>query len=145
MEISVSVGGKRPWQATAIAVLNIIGTVLAFLFGLMFIFMQGFISSMLSSGTDVSGAEVGLAGMIGSFALVGGIVMIGIGVLLIFMTRGLFRGQKWSPIVSIIFAILGVLGALSSFDSSTVLPLVIDAFILYCAFICVKHPFFHKG
>lgn len=140
-------GMKRPWQGTALAVIDIIAVVLAFMFGLLFLFMQGFISSILGSGDIVvegadAAAATGLMGLIAGFAMVVGVVLLLMGVLEIFMARGALKGQKWSPIVSIIFAILAVVGMLTSYDNGQVFGLAVNAFVLYLAIMCVKHPFY---
>lgn len=142
----------RPWQGTALGVIDIIGTVFSFLFALLFLMFQGMIASLLGAAptaVDVNGAQIqGAQGVMAIFAGLGmvmGVVLLGFGVLGIFLARGAFKGQKWSPIVSIIFAALGIVGLLTSFSSSSVLSLVIDAFTLYVAVMCVKSPYFNKA
>ena len=141
VEVAVSVSGKkRPWQGTVLAILNIIGVVFAFIFGLLFLVLIGLLGGVGGTMEPEMGGM--FVGMMGGFAIGGGIFMIAIGVLLIFMARGALKGQKWSPIVSIVFAVLGILGALSAYDSSMLLTLVLNAFILYLGVMCVKHPFY---
>jgi len=144
----------RPWQGTVLGVFDIIGVVFAFLFAILFLFPQGMIATFLggaASGVDVTGsaeataAVGGLMGMLASLGIVVGIVMIGIGILLIFMARGAFKGQKWSAIVSIIFAVLGLVSALANLNNgigSVAFSLLLNLFTGYCAFMCIKSPFF---
>jgi len=143
----------RPWQGTALGVIDIIGTVGAFLMALVFLFFQSMFSGLgqmaAESGmpTPDSVAATGVFGFLGGLGLVVGVVMIGFGVLAIFMAIGAFKGQKWSPIVNIVFAVLGILSLLSNmggFNSSMILSLAINVFAGYCAYICVKHPFYGK-
>jgi len=142
----------RPWQGTALAVVDIIGTVFTFLAGIAFLFLQGMISSLLgaapvevSGSAEATAAVGGLMGMLAGFSAVIGIVLIAIGILLIFMTRGAFKGQKWSPIISIVFVILGIVSLVTNFtgvNGSFIFSLVVDLFVLYCAVMCVKSPYF---
>jgi len=111
------------------------------------------ISSLFGAATEAAseaGAEAvvaagGLMGMLAGFSAVIGIVLIAIGVLLIFMTRGAFKGQKWSPIVSVVFVVLGLLSLISNFagvNGSLIFSLVVNLFTLYCAIMCIKSPYF---
>jgi len=152
MEEKSLVKSGRPWQGTFLGVIDIIGVVFAFLFSILFLFLQGFISSLLSSvSTSITtnvgtanGAVVGagLFGFLAGFSLVIGFILIGAGILGIFMARGAFKGQKWSPILAIVFAVLGLLGMLSNFSNSQITGLVIDAFIVYLGAVCVKDPYY---
>lgn len=146
---------SRPWQGTTLGILHIIGAVLAFLGGIAFLFLRDLMSNMMNPMTiAVQGQEAqtiqlsatGVAGIVGSLGLVAGLLLIGFGVLAIFITRGSFKGQKWAPIVAMIFAILGVLGNLSSFslEKGSLVQLAVNAFVIYCTIICVKHPFYGK-
>lgn len=149
MPMASAGGMKRPWQGTALGVIDIIAVVFAFLFGLLFLFMQGFISSILGSGDVVvegvdGAAATGLMGMLAGFAMVIGVVLLLIGVLEIFMARGAFKGQKWSPITSIVLAGLAIAGMVTNFDNSQIFGLVVDVFILYLSVMCVKSPFYNK-
>ena len=137
-EVSKAVGG-RPWQATFLGVLSIIGAVFAFL---VMLFMA-FLTFGVGAGVAQIGVPelTGVFNMLSGFVFVGVIIFAGLGVLAIFMARGMFKGQKWAPIVSIVFSVMALVGVLSNFDP---VILVIDAFILYLAIMCVKHPFFNR-
>lgn len=145
MAQSVTTGSGRPWQGTALGVLNIISTVFSFLFGLLFLFGGGLIGSFIGGG-ELSGGEGadGIMGFFAGFAVVIGVVLIGVGILEIFMARGAFNGQKWSVITSIVFAVLGVVSGLSNFSTAQLLSLAVCLFTLYTAVVCVKHPYY-KG
>lgn len=153
-------GAKRPWQGTTLGVLDIIGTVFLFLGGIMFFFMKSFLTDFLGSGVlelegleGVEGVDVeaateavsGLAGMMGTLGVFVGVILLVLGVLGIFMARGAFKGQKWSPIVSIVFSVLGVVGMATSWNNSQIVSLVIDLLIIYLAVMCVKSPYFNRG
>lgn len=147
----------RPWYGTALGVLDIIYTVFTFLFALLFLMFQSMISgffaatgTMMVNGVQVEGAEAaeaaeGMLAVFASFGIVIGVIFLGFGVLGIFMARGAFKGQKWSPIVSIVFAALAIAGMLTSFSNSQLFGLALNAFTLYVAVMCVKHPYFNQA
>ncbi len=73
-----------------------------------------------------------LPGVLGGLLAVMGILFIGFAVLGFFIGRGLWRVQNWARIVAIIFAILGVLGAIYSIISgqfTAIVSLVIHGVI----------------
>jgi len=141
---------KRPWEGTALGVVDIIATVFAFLGALGFLFLQsvitGFLSSAQSTGDiAVTGAATGIFNVFASLGIVIGVILIGLGVLSIFLARGSFKGQKWTVIVNLIFGILGLLSALSSVGSMAnqmFVNIAIDAFIIYCSVMCLKSAYY---
>ncbi len=163
---------KRPWQATFLAVINIIGAVLTSLVGLILLFLQQALPGMLKvlgvsgellqeevkkqaaqNGTvaqtvdpeQIHKLTEGLSSIVGGVGMFLGIIVLGIAILLIFMSRGALKGQKWSPIMSTIFSAIALLGALSSLtQAGNAVPVVIQGFILYCAIVCITNPFFQK-
>lgn len=165
---------KRPWEGTTLAVLDILWVVFFFLAGLALLFLQQAIPSLLkvaggsseliqeevtkelsSRGVDVSQVDIekvnqlteGAVGILSSFGLVIGIILIGIGIFMILMARGALKGHKWSPVISLIFAAIGLLGALTSLSQggNAVLAIAINGLIVYCAIMCLKHPYFDKN
>lgn len=100
MEKSVPTGVK------VLAILNYIGAALTIILALIFFFGAGAIGSLADKipGLGVLGAGV---------FIVLGIVMLGLGVLSIFIGRGLWKGQNWARIVSIIFLALGIISSIS--------------------------------
>ena len=146
-----AVSSGRPWQATFLGVLDIIATIFTFLLGILFFFMQGFISSFLDSGA-LEGAEgvdatnaaeaAGALSFLGGLGAAVGVIFIGIGVLYIFMTRGAFKGQKWSPILTVVFGGLGLINVAMNFSTGQIGTLVINLFVIYLAVMCVKSPYF---
>ncbi len=99
------------------------------------------------NGVQVEGAEAAQSVLekFAGFGVVIGVVLLGLGVLGIFMARGAFKGQKWSPIVSIVFAALAIAVILTSFSNSQLFSLALNAFTLYVAVMCVKHPYFNQA
>jgi len=115
-----------PAGVKVISVLYYIGAVFAVIFGLLFLFGAGMISSFIS--------QIPLLVAPGtSVFIVTGIIMIAIGVLSFFVGRDLWKARKWARIVAIIFAALGVLiGVISMIQgniTSNIVGLVINLVI----------------
>jgi hypothetical protein len=101
---------EMPVGVKIIAVLDYIGAALGVIFGLLFLFGAGAVGSMMPYFGALGGAMFAVAG----------VFMIGLGVLAFFVGRGLWRGQAWARIVSIILAVLGVISALFSIFGNNV-------------------------
>ena len=114
--------GQVPTGVKVISVLYYIGTVLELIFGV-----------LLFVGSGAIKTKVPLLAFLGPFLIIGGIILIGLAVLSFFVGRGLWKGKKWSRIVAIIFAVLGVLfalvGMIQGQVASNIIGLVISAAI----------------
>lgn len=97
-----------PVGVKVLAVLQYIGAVVSFLFGLFFIFGATTMISVMTSMMSVPGEMVK-----GVFVFLG-VLFVGIAVLYFFMAKGLWKGKNWARITSIVFCCLGVLSALLS-------------------------------
>ena len=93
--------GQVPTGVKIISVLYYIGAVFELLLGIALFFGAGALK-----------AKIPFLAFLGPFLIIGGIVLVGLAVLSFFVGRGLWKGQKWSRIVAIIFAALGVLLAI---------------------------------
>lgn len=117
--------GQVPTGVKIISVLYYIGAGLSILFGLLFLVGAGFMGILAS--------QIPLLGLLGSgLFVVVGIVVIGLGVLSIFIGRGLWKGKNWARIVAIIFSVLGILSGLYSIvkgSYSSLLGMVINLVI----------------
>lgn len=117
-------GKEVPVGVKIISVLGYIGAVLVLLLGIGMIAGAGFIASFLE----------GLA-ILGAGLFVGlGIVLIALAVLGFFMARGLWKGQNWARILTIIFSGIGFLQALIALiqgNFGSIVTLVIDGIIAY--------------
>ena len=137
---------KRPWQGTFLGVLNVIGLVLI---GLISIFLLiaivgggAMISQMIESSAEIASLPIAsLFGTMGSILLVPVFAIFALG---LFITIGIFKGQKWSIIVSIIFTVLGILSAFSNMGDINFSILLINAFVLYLEVMCLKDPFYNN-
>ena len=135
--IPVTSGVARPWQGTMLGVLSIIGAVflgIVVIFSLIAIIGGTAILSQIQSGSTL--AIGGLIGTLGALIIVPFILLF---VLQVFITRGLFKGQKWSVILLLIFSIFGILDALTS---KAIITILINVFIIYAEYVCLKHPFY---
>lgn len=124
----------RPWQGTTIGVLNIIGLATSAILALVLIVFSAALSAYIQ--------ETPLALLAGAGTVILGIVIIPFIILGIFITIGIFKGQKWAVIVSLIFTGLGLLGNLFSFN---LIGLIINGFLLYCQIICLNDPFYNQN
>jgi hypothetical protein len=125
----------RPWQGTFLAVLNIIGLIFTGLF-IPFAILIIVGGSMLSS---VEKINPGMAMLFGGGGLVILLILLFFFILGIFIVRGLFKGQKWAVIISLVFSALGVIQLVFNFDLFSAL---LTALFLYLEISCLLHPFY---
>lgn len=115
-------GGKKaaksiPIGVKVIAVLSWIAAIFFILLALLLFAGAGFAESILQlarlepGGEKLSGISAGALG--GIFAFIG-FLFLDFGILYIFIGRGLWKGQNWARIISIVLAILGIVWSLSS-------------------------------
>ena len=112
--------GQVPTGVKVISVLYYIGAVFELIFGI-----------LLFVGSGTLKSKIPFLAFLGPFLIIGGIVLVGLAVLSFFVGRGLWKGQKWSRIVAIVFAVLGVLlaivGMVQGQIASNIIGLVISA------------------
>ncbi|MBS2098194.1 hypothetical protein [Carboxylicivirga linearis] len=122
----------RPWQGTVLGILNAIGVFFGLLAALGFFFAGAAIAPYLE--------QYGLAMLAGAgTAAIGGIILAFV-ILGLFITIGIFKGQKWTIILSLIFIGLSLLGNIFSFN---IIGLIINGFMFYLAFICLKDAYYN--
>ena len=124
------VGEKiMPTGVKVISVLYYIGAAFSFLFGLLLIVGGAFIGAILGE------TLASLSALGSGLFIVLGIALLGFGVLDIFIGRGLWKGQNWTRIAAIVFAILGVFGGINSLISGLTNFQTIGAFSIFVAFV----------
>ncbi len=128
METSIS----RPWQGTVMGVLNSIGIAVGVMLSLTLILGASFITALIEDSAFSMVAGLGTT-MIG-------IVLLPFLILGLFVTLGIFKGQKWAVILALVFTILGTIGNIVSFN---IIGLVFNAFFIYCLVICVKDAYYN--
>ena len=103
-----------PTGVKIIAILNYIGAGFLALFGLLSLIGAGMFASVLS--------EIPLLGMLGGgLFIVASIILIALAVLLFFIGRGLWKGQKWARIIEIFSAAVGIIMTLVSIINGQIL------------------------
>jgi hypothetical protein len=115
-----------PTGVKIISVLYYIGAVASLLFGILMIVGAGALGALIEN--------IPFAALFGGLFVVLGIVMIALAVLSFFIGRGLWKGQKWARIIVIIFAILGLIGAIFNLINgqwSSIISLIINGVIGY--------------
>ncbi len=111
--VSPAVKVGIPALVKILSILYYIGSVISVFAGLALILGGGLISSMFSSIPLLSTLGSGLF-------VVAGIIIIAFGLLYFFIGRGLWKGQKWSRVIVIIFECIAVLGSIFSITTSVI-------------------------
>lgn len=110
-----------------IAVLGYVGAGILILLGLFMTLgantMMNYMAPMMYGGLDY----INILGPVFVFM---GIVMIGLGVLSIFVSKGLWEHRNWARIITLIFAVIGAVTALFSLPVS-IISLAINVFVVY--------------
>lgn len=101
-----------PVGVKIISVLDWIGAVIMILAGLLFIGLGIFSFGGGASSIERLEQAGGLFAFLGAFALIGGIILLGLGIFYIFVARGLWKGRNWARIAQIIFACIGMMFAI---------------------------------
>ena len=113
-------GEGVPTGIKIISVLYYIGAVFELIFAV-----------LLFVGSGALKSKVPFLAFLGPFLIVGGVILLGLTVLSFFVGRGLWKGQKWSRMVAVIFAALGALlsivGMIQGQIASNIVGLVISA------------------
>lgn len=119
---SIKKANERPVGITILAILGYIGAGIFLLVALLTLFLGPTIASFLQN--TISAAILAA----GSIFLA--IFLLITATLEFFIARGLWKGQKWAKIVTIVFASLGVLGALWNLPE-TLFSLIFNGFVIW--------------
>lgn len=121
----------RPGWVTFVAVMEFIGAGFALLGGLFAMLAGSVIAAAFESGLGEFGDFVA------GFIVVLGIILIGFGVLAIFVGIGLLKGRAWARITAIVLIILSAAFSLISLvtgDFTSIVSLAVDGLMLYALF-----------
>lgn len=139
---------QRPWQGTALGILSILSMIV---FGIVILLLI-----MTSLGADViinrlsqmSGstslndyhvASMGIKWAVGATLL----TIIPFWIVQFFVTRGIFKGTRWTIIYSTVLTSLFVLGQINMILLPPILlAFGINCFMLYLEIVCLKHPYY---
>lgn len=144
---------KRPWQATTLGVIDVVIAVFFLAAAIFVIFSFLRFANLFDSSPQSTddGPENILEGFFTGLGIVAGMVTFLSTLLYGFMARAIFKGRRWSPILSAFLAIAGIIGQIvalrSGSDTSTiflVLLLVFYVIVLYLAVRSFRDPFFHQ-
>lgn len=118
--------GNVPVGVKVVSIIYYIGAGFELLLGIAFFIGAGALGSLAQT--------IPLLGALGSAVfVVAGILLVGLGILSIFIGRGLWKAQNWARITAIVFSALGVLMAISGMAqgkiTSNVLGLALNAAI----------------
>lgn len=125
----------RPWQGTVLAVFNIIGLIITVMF-MPFVLLIILGGSMLGF---IEEAGPGLAMLLGGGGIALLLMLLFFFILGIFIVKGLFKGQKWVIIVSLVFSAMSAVQLVLNFDLFSAL---IIALFVYLEIVCLLHPFY---
>jgi lysylphosphatidylglycerol synthetase-like protein (DUF2156 family) len=115
---------QRPTGIAILAILYMIGGVLAVLGGILIMAALGVAATSLA--TNYGGLIAAIGGVIGIVAVIIGLVAVGLG-------YGLWKGSSWAWTATLILEILGLLAGLAALPTSIV-SLLIAALIIYYLF-----------
>lgn len=137
-------GHGRPGAVTAVAVYDFIACGLAFLFGLLLLLAGGVIAQLFdeAGGAPLAGLAAGMLALVG-------FVLLGLGVLVLFIGLGLLKGQKWAWVVQIVFAALGLLSGMTSLAMgdifSALWSFLVDGLVLWAMLVPASIAWFNRG
>ena len=124
--------GNRPWQGTVLGVFSALGLALMVLMVIVLLVAGAYIMDALTNyGLPV--------GTISSSVIA--LLILPFIVLYVFMTLGLFKGQKWTVIVYLVFTILGTITNLLSFN---IIGLLFNAFFIYLCIVSMKDSYYNS-
>ncbi|MEA1897823.1 MAG: hypothetical protein U9N53_09195 [Bacteroidota bacterium] len=127
----------RPFVGTLLGWFSIGGLVLA-------LSLTVFISILSYAGFEAG--EMGA--MIGIFAVVGLFFLIPWLVLKLVLTIGIFKGRKWTVLISLVFTIIGFIPGffmLGTGISFFLLSIGFLTMMLWAEIKCLKHPYYNPG
>ena len=126
---------SRPWQGTVLGVIYIL-TIAMMVIMLPILLLVALGGSALGFMSNMNN---GLAMLLGGGMLIMSLLLIAIFILQIFVIIGIFKGQKWAVITSIVFITLGLSSLIQNFSWTT---LIIDGALMYLSIACLLHPFY---
>jgi hypothetical protein len=128
--------GKRPTGVTIIAILNIIGGIIALFAGISIALASAFIPTIMSDPefqANMQGQMIP-AQMIGGAAIGIGVLMIILGIASFVVAWGLLKGKRWAWTVTIILSIINIITSAVSMlggNFGGIVSIIISGVIIY--------------
>ena len=129
----------RPWQGTLLGIANILGLAMGAMLLTLVMFGSSFLASMAQDPV--------FSFIFGAGALVIILLVLPLIVLEVFITIGVFKGQKWAVIMMLIFTAIALIGGLGELFADTgghhsYVSFTVHGFLLYCEIAALKDPFY---
>jgi len=128
---------KRGRTGTVLGIIDILGLVFTGLLTLIFLLPLLGMGSMMEWLMPAEALPIiGMVWFLGSFVLLPLILAFVLG---FFVTRGVFKWQRWAIVLSMIFTILALIGGLVQF---AVISIVFHLILLVLEISCLKDPYY---
>jgi len=128
----------RPWQGTVLGIVNIISLAMAAFVVMLLMFGGSFLAGFLN---DPAFTFVFGLGSLMLMLLVVPFIILGV-----FVTIGVFKGQRWAVIIMLIFTAFALLSALASIITDTEYnafgSLIFNGFVFYCEIAALQDPYY---
>ena len=124
---------QRPLGVTILAVLNILGGILALFLGITYISLS---ATLAQTGGVIAGGS-GIFALFGAFIIVLGLIFLIIAILAIAVGWGFLKGKRWAWTLSLIlYAITIILGVTSlvAGDVTSIVVIIIGGLLVYYLF-----------
>lgn len=150
----------RPWQGTVLGVLCYIGAALSVIGALFMLFGSSLLGGIMGGVTSevvntlnttgelpaetaalMSGGAGALGGIFGALGMFAAIVVLILGFVDYLIGKAILAGKKWGLIVVIVFAALGLLSALSTFE---IVSIVISGVLLALPVTVLNDPYYNS-
>lgn len=112
--------GKIPVIVNIISIIYYIGAALYALIGILLITRSNALVSYMISYYPNLGLETIGQGALATMVVIMGVLILGFGVFVFFVGRGIWKLRKWARIVVIVLSILGILSAIFSIIGGSV-------------------------
>lgn len=123
---------ERPLGVAILAVLDILGGILALFVGIGFMALSAIIAEM--GGAEVLG---GLFAFFEAFIIVLGLIFLVLGILGIAVGWGFWKGSGWAWILGVVFYVIGIILGVVSLalgDLTSIVSIIIGALLVYYLF-----------
>lgn len=124
---------ERPLGVTILAVLDILGGIIALLLGLVYMSLS---ATLAQTGAVIAGGS-GLFALFGAFIIALGLIFLILGILAVAVGWGFWKGSGWAWLFSLVLYVIGViLGVISLAvgDVASIVIIIIGALLVYYMF-----------